>query len=244
MRIKFLNYNVDNLNFDETIDKIVSLINSGKTNQHVVLNASKIVLMENNKELARIINSCDLINADGMSIIWASKFLGNKIRERVAGIDIMYKLLEVAKQNKYRVFLFGSEENVINSVVKKLKENYKGLIIAGYRNGFFKEEDEPNIIDEISKSNCHILFIGFSSPKKEFFLNKHKKKIKVPFCMGVGGSFDVIAGKYSRAPVWMQNIGLEWFYRFIQEPRRMWKRYFINNFKFIFIVLRFKLFKR
>ena len=136
MRIKFLEYNLDDLSLDETAKKAVELINSGETHQHVVLNAAKIVLMERNKELAKIVNSCELISADGMSIVWASRFLGNKLKERVTGIDLMEKLLEVADENKYRVFLFGAEEEVVKIVSNKIREKYKNLTVAGYKNGY------------------------------------------------------------------------------------------------------------
>ncbi len=244
MRTKFLNYNIDNLTFDETIDKIIELINSGKTSQHVVLNAAKITLMEKDKKLAKIVNSSDLISADGISIVWASKLLGNKIKERVAGIDLFGRLLEIACQKRYRIYLLGADESTIKESVKKIKEEYNGLIITGSRNGFFEEEDEIDIVNEINQSNNHILFVGISTPKKEYFLNKYINKLNVPFCMGVGGSFDITAGKYKRAPEWMQRNGLEWTYRLFQEPRRMWKRYSIDNYKFIYIVLKFLIFRR
>jgi N-acetylglucosaminyldiphosphoundecaprenol N-acetyl-beta-D-mannosaminyltransferase len=244
MRTKFLNYNIDNLTLDETVDKVIELINNGRTNQHVVLNAAKIAMMEDDKELADIVNSCDLINADGISIIFASWFLGNKIKERVTGIDLMLRLFEVADRKGYRVYLLGAREEIIQKVVKILKKEHKGLEIAGYRNGYFDENEEPEIIREINNSKCHILFVGTSTPKKEFFLNKYKDILEVPFCMGVGGSFDVVAGGKQRAPQWVQRIGCEWLYRFFQEPRRLWKRYSILNFKFIFIVLRYLILKR
>jgi len=244
MRTKFLNYNIDNLTFDETIDKILELINSRKTNQHVVLNAAKITLMGRDKKLAKIVNSCDLINADGISIVWASKFLGNRIKERVTGIDLFGRLLEIADQKRYRIYLLGADEGVIKDSVKKIREKYNGLTIAGYRNGFFSEKDEIDIVNEINQSSSHILFVGISTPKKEYFLDKYKNKLNVPFCMGVGGSFDITAGRYQRAPRLMQRLGLEWLYRLVQEPGRMWKRYSIDNYKFILTVLKFKLFKR
>ena len=244
MRIKFLKYNLDDLSLEETVNKAVELINLGSTHQHVVLNAAKIVLMEKDDELAGIVNSCDLISADGISIVWASRFLGNKLKERVAGIDLMQKLLETADKNRYRIFLFGAEEEIVKRVSENIKIKYKNLTLAGYRNGFFKKEEEPEIIKQINDSRSHIVFVGFSSPKKEFFLHYNKNFLTVPFCMGVGGSFDVVAGKYSRAPIWMQRAGFEWFYRYIQEPGRLWKRYTINNFLFVMIVLRYKFFKK
>ncbi|MCL6088005.1 MAG: WecB/TagA/CpsF family glycosyltransferase, partial [Actinobacteria bacterium] len=135
MRIKFLKYNLDDLSLNETVEKAAELINSSSTHQHVVLNAAKIVLMDRNKELANIVNSCDLISADGMSVVWASRFLGKKLKERVAGIDLMQKLLELADKNKYRIFLFGAEEEIVKIVADKINKKYKNLTVAGYRNG-------------------------------------------------------------------------------------------------------------
>lgn len=244
MRIKFLDYNLDNLSLNETIDRIISIIDSGRKCHHVVLNASKIVLMKKDIYLANIINSCDLINADGVAILVASMLFGNKIKERITGIDLMSRLLDVSEIKGYRIYLLGAEEVVISSVVKEIKKKYKELEIVGYRNGFFRDDEELSIVNEINNSKPHILFVGISSPKKEYFLYKYKDKLNVPFCMGVGGSFDIFAGKYKRAPNWMQKIGFEWVYRFVQEPRRMFKRYFFGNFLFLFYVLKFKLLKR
>lgn len=244
MRIKFLKYNLDDLSLEETADEVVMLVKSGGNHQHVVLNAAKIVLMERDEKLAEIINACDLINADGMSIVWASRFLGHKLKERVTGIDLMQKLLEISDKNRYRIFLFGAEEEIVKIVADRISKKYQNLTVAGYRNGYFKKNEELEIIRQINESGSQIVFVGFSSPKKEFFLNRNKDLLKVPFCMGVGGSFDVIAEKYKRAPKWMQRSGLEWFYRYIQEPGRLWKRYTVNNFFFVMTVLKYKFFKK
>lgn len=239
MRTKFLNYNIDNLTLNETLDRVIELINNGRTNQHVVLNAAKIALMDSDKELAKVVNSCDLINADGISIIYASRFTANKIKQRVTGIDLMLRLLEVAQEKSYKIYLLGAKQDILENLVNNIKQKYRKIEIVGYRNGYFKDKEEDKIINDINKSKCHILFVGISTPKKEFFLYRHREDLKVPFCMGVGGSFDVIAGEKRRAPEWIQKIGFEWLYRFFQEPRRLWKRYSILNIKFMFIVLRY-----
>ena len=135
---------------------------------------------------------------------------------------------------------FGAKQEVVEKVVDILLK-YPALKVAGYRNGYFAEEESENIAREINKSGADILFVGFSSPKKEKWINKYMPIMKVSFAMGVGGSFDVVAGVTKRAPKWMQKVGLEWFYRFIQEPRRMWKRYIIGNFKFCCLVLKYAL---
>lgn len=225
----------------ETIKAIDSCIKSRKKISHVVVNAAKIVNMQKNKELYDSVVSCDIINADGQSVVWASKFLGTPLPERVAGIDLMENLVKLSFEKKYRIYFFGAKEEIVRKVVEKYTNLYSKDIIAGYRNGYFNHEDEETIAQDIAYSKADILFVAISSPTKEIFLNKYKNTINVPFTMGVGGSFDVVAGKVKRAPLWMQKCGLEWFYRFLQEPRRMWKRYLITNSTFIWLVLKEKI---
>ena len=236
-RISFLNTYVDAVTMEETIDIIEKYIKKRACVQHVVINASKINLMQKDKELTEIINDCPLINADGQSIVWGSKILGNEIPERVAGIDVFTELVKLSAEKGYRPFFFGATEEVVKSVVQKFQKEYPKLEIAGYRNGYFNDGDSKKIATEIKESRADILFVAFSSPKKEYWINEYLDYMKIPFVMGVGGSFDVIAGKTKRAPVWMQKCGLEWFFRFIQEPIRMWNRYIVGNFKYIMLIL-------
>lgn len=232
-RVKFLNTFVDALTMDETLEEIQKYIENKECVQHVVINASKLNLMQEDEELTKIINDCPLINADGQSIVWGSKFLGNPLPERVAGIDIFIELIKISAEKGYKPYFFGAKEEVVTEVVRKFKEQYPSLKVAGYRNGYFNNNQSKEIAEDIRKSGADILFVGFSSPMKEFWIREHMEIMKVPFAMGVGGSFDVVAGKTTRAPKWMQKCGLEWFYRFIQEPRRMFKRYIIGNIRFI-----------
>lgn len=240
-RIQLLGTPLDCLTMNETLDVIDHLIKKKIPIQHVVINASKINLMKENEWLKTIINDCPLINADGQSIVWAGRFLGYNIPERVAGIDLFVKLVEKAAKEGLRVYYFGGEEEIVKKVVQIHQELYPQLKIAGFRNGYFKESESSEIAQEICDSKADILFVAFSSPKKEFWIQKYKEQMNIPFSMGVGGSFDVISGKTKRAPQWMQNFGLEWFYRFIQEPRRMFKRYIIGNSQFLNLVLLEKL---
>ncbi len=147
----------------------------------------------------------------------------------------------MAAEKKYRMFFLGAEEETVKSVVNIYTNLYGKEIIAGYRNGYFNKEEEPMIAKQISDSNANILFVAITSPKKEIFLNTYKSIINIPLIMGVGGSFDVISGYVKRAPLWMQKWGMEWFYRVIQEPRRMWKRYLYGNSIFIYLVLKEKM---
>ena len=243
-RIKFLNTYVDSLTMGETLEKIQQYIDSKECVQHVVINAGKINLMQENEELTKIINECPLINADGQSIVWGAKYLGKHLPERVAGIDIFTELIKISAENGYRPYFFGAKQEVVEEVVRRFKEKYPTLNIAGYRNGYFDKDESKVIAEEIRDSKADILFVAFSSPKKEFWIKENMDIMKVPFTMGVGGSFDVIAGKTTRAPEWMQRCGLEWFHRFIQEPRRMFKRYIGGNWKFIRLIINEKIYTK
>lgn len=240
-KIDFLTIPIDALSMKDTLNLINKGIGENKNIQHVVINAAKVVAMQTDKELCKSVIQSDLINADGQSIVWAARFLGKPLPERVAGIDLMENLIELAHRRKYKCYFFGAKEEVVSRLVEIYKEKYSPDIIAGYRNGYYSEHQEQAIAEEIAKSGADMLFVAITSPKKELFLNNYKTVLSdVNFIMGVGGSFDVIAGITKRAPQWMQEMGLEWFFRFMQEPRRMWKRYFIGNFQFFILVLKEK----
>jgi N-acetylglucosaminyldiphosphoundecaprenol N-acetyl-beta-D-mannosaminyltransferase len=222
----------------QTLARIEQYIKDGKPRQHVVVNVAKMVEMRNDPQLRKIIASCDLINADGMPVVWASKLLGNPLPCRVAGVDLFQELVRLCAENGYRPFFFGAREWVVEKLVEEFKQRHPQLNVAGYRNGYYAEEEELDIAEMVRKSNADMLFVGFSSPKKEKFLNRWMPMMQVPFCMGVGGSFDIISGRTKRAPAWMQKSGLEWCYRIYQEPRRMWKRYAKTNPVFVWMVVK------
>jgi N-acetylglucosaminyldiphosphoundecaprenol N-acetyl-beta-D-mannosaminyltransferase len=241
-RIDFLGIPIDALTMHETIDRVDEAIEENKRINHVVINAGKVVLMQKDKELYNSVVSCDIINADGQSVVWAARFLGKKLPERVAGADLMQELIELSYKKKFKCFFFGSKEEVLRKVVDIYSQKYGPEIIAGYRNGYYTKPEEPLIARQIADSGTQLLFVAITSPKKENFLFEYKDVLKrVNFTMGVGGTFDVIAGVTKRAPLWMQNIGMEWFYRFLQEPKRMWRRYLVGNSKFIWMVIKEKL---
>lgn len=240
-KISLLKANIHNLNMQETLAIVENTIANGKQLHHVVVNAGKIVAMQDDMQLRQSVNESDLINADGQAVVWASKVLGKPLKERVAGIDLMANLVELAFIKKYKIFFFGAKEEVVRKVVDIYSRKFDSNIIAGYRNGYFEKKEEKEIAKQISESGANILFVAISSPTKENFLYENRGLLeKLNFIMGVGGSFDVIAGKVKRAPLWMQKAGLEWFYRFAQEPKRMWKRYLVGNSKFIALVLKEK----
>ncbi|MFO7817406.1 MAG: WecB/TagA/CpsF family glycosyltransferase [Desulfovibrionales bacterium] len=228
---------VDAFDMQATIEEAEKYIKNRKTCQHVVVNVAKFVAMQNDENLKKIISNCDIINADGMPLVWASKILGNPLPGRVAGVDLFQKLVAVCAAKGYKPYFFGARPRVVEKMVDVFQKKHPGLNVAGYRNGYFSSDEEQQIAEKIRKSNADMLFVGFSSPMKERFLNRWMPLMQVPFCMGVGGSFDIVAGKTRRAPLWMQNIGMEWFYRILQEPKRMWKRYAKTNPVFIWMVL-------
>jgi N-acetylglucosaminyldiphosphoundecaprenol N-acetyl-beta-D-mannosaminyltransferase len=241
-RITILNTKIDNLYMHQTLQCIENSILQNKKLHHVVVNAGKMVAMQRDLKLRQSVNSCDLINADGQAIVWASRILGQPLKERVAGIDLMENLVELAYNKNFKIFFFGAKEEVVKKVVTNYTFKYSKDIIAGYRNGYYKKDDEVKIAQQISESGADILFVAIISPTKENFLHDNKEILKdINFVMGVGGSFDVVSGLVKRAPLWMQKIGMEWFYRFAQEPKRMWKRYLIGNIKFIWMVFKARL---
>lgn len=242
MKIDFLGIPVDALSINDTIDRIDKAIESNQRINHVVINAGKVVSMQKDKELYESVLSCDIINADGQSIVWAARFLGKYLPGRVTGIDLMQNLVHLAAIKQYKCFFFGAREEVLRKVVSIYTDKYGPSFIGGFRNGYFTEEEEPEIAKQIASSGAQLLFVAITSPRKENFLYANREVLSdVNFTMGVGGSFDVIAGITKRAPIWMQNIGLEWFYRFAQEPRRMWRRYLIGNSKFIWYIIKEKM---
>jgi len=239
-RVKICDIPVDVLTMDQTVEIIDQAISERKTIHHVVINAAKLVNAQKDKALKQSITDCDIINADGQAIVWASRFLNVPLPERVAGIDLMDELVRLSDRKNYKVFLLGAKEEIVQKVAGIYRQKYGNDIIAGYRNGYFKKDEELQVAQQIAASKADILFVAMSSPKKEIFLNTYKKEINMPFIMGVGGSFDVVAGFVKRAPVWMQKTGLEWFFRVIQEPKRMWKRYLVGNSEFIYLIMKEK----
>lgn len=228
------------LYFEETVDLILSRIDIGYSTHHLAINAWTVVNMLSVAELKESVNSADIVSADGMSIVWASQFLGNSLPERVTGIDLMMKLVELAYQKGYKCYFLGARQEVVKKVVSYFSRKYSNDMVAGYRNGYFDTTEIPDIVNEISLSGAHLVFVALAAPDQHIFINRYKNEMKVPFVMGVGGSFDVIAGVVKRAPIWMQKSGLEWLYRLFQSPRSKWKRNFYGNVMFIWLVLKAK----
>lgn len=231
-RIDVLGCPVDNLSLEETLEVVEGFVASGRPHQHVVVNVDKLVKANADPQLRAIIAACDLVNADGMPVVWASRLLGRPLKERVAGIDLFVALVARAAERGWRIYLLGARPEVVARVRAIFERRHRGLQVAGHRDGYWSRADDEKVAGEIRAARADLLFVAISSPRKEEFLARWQAHMRVPFAMGVGGSFDVVAGLVSRAPPWMQRCGLEWLHRFAQEPRRMFRRYFVDSLAF------------
>jgi len=236
--IKIFGVPVDPLSMEDALKEVDNAVKSRRSLNIAFLNAGKLVAMEKDPLLRESVVTADLRLADGQSVVWGCALLGHSLPGRVAGVDLMMEMMKTGATKGYRFFLLGASQDVIEKSVEEAKRRFSGINIAGFRNGYFSEEDEEGIADDIKRSGADVLFVAMSSPKKEIFQKKYQERMGVPVLMGVGGSFDILAGKTKRAPLIMQSLGLEWFYRFLQEPGRMWKRYLVGNSVFILKVLR------
>jgi N-acetylglucosaminyldiphosphoundecaprenol N-acetyl-beta-D-mannosaminyltransferase len=237
-RANVLGCRIDRLDMDATLASVESIIASGRFTQHMAINAAKLVTMHSDPRLRAIVDDCGLVNADGQAVVWASRLLGDPLPERVAGIDLMDEVLGLAERRGFRVYFLGARAEVLERAVAKLRERFPALTIAGARDGYFADEETPAVAEAIRASEPHILFVAMSSPRKEYFLGEYGPTLGAPFVMGVGGSIDVVAGVTRRAPRSWQRLGLEWLYRLLQEPRRMFRRYAVTNWRFTLLVLR------
>jgi N-acetylglucosaminyldiphosphoundecaprenol N-acetyl-beta-D-mannosaminyltransferase len=236
-KVHLLGVPIDRLTMEEVLARVENAIERRSRLQIGVVNAAKLVNMRRDPRLRQDVLASDVILADGASVIWASHLLGDALPERVAGIDLMLAMLARASARGYRVYCLGATQEVLDRAVERMLAEFPGTRIVGRRNGYFGEADEEEVAREIAAARPDILFVAMTSPKKEKFLARWSARMNVPVCHGVGGSFDVVAGKVRRAPLAWQRLGLEWLYRVRQEPRRLWKRYLVTNTAFSAMVL-------
>lgn len=202
-----------------------------------VVNAAKIVAMRRNALLRDSVCSADLVLADGMAVVWASRILGQRLPERVAGIDLFESLLALGSKHRYSAYFLGATQAVLDAVLQRVRTVYPGVRIVGSHNGYFGDPEADSIAKAISAAQPDMLFVAMTSPKKEIFLSTWGPHLGTRICHGVGGSFDVFAGKTRRAPRLWQQLGIEWLYRVWQEPGRLWRRYLVTNVAFVGLVL-------
>ena len=222
---------------DDVVDLATTAIHDRSRLLIGVLNAAKIVKLGQDPFLRDSLLECDLLLADGQSVVWASRLLGRPLPERVAGIDLLTALLDLADRERRRVYLLGAKQEVLDTVCERIAQRWPGAVIAGARNGYFDESESAEVAGEIGDSRADMLFLGMTTPKKEIFLGAHGESMGVPVLHGVGGSFDVLAGVIRRAPLSWQRMGMEWAYRLLQEPRRMWRRYLVTNSEFLVLLV-------
>lgn len=238
MTVEMLGCRIDALDMEQSVARCREAIEQREGLQHVCVNAAKLVQLRRDQRLAAIVDNCGLVSADGQAVVWAARVLGQQLPERVAGIDLMGRLLEVAEEAEYSVFFLGARADVLESAVQNLRAKHPRLRIVGYRDGYFTDEENAAVCAEIKAAAPDMLMVAISSPKKEYWLAANLPALDVPFAMGVGGALDIVAGITARAPHWMQRLGLEWLFRFLQEPRRLARRYVRTNTEFIWLVLR------
>jgi N-acetylglucosaminyldiphosphoundecaprenol N-acetyl-beta-D-mannosaminyltransferase len=235
-RAEVLGCTIDRVGMEETLARIDDLIAAGRYGQHMAINTAKLVTLRDDARLRQIVQRCDLVNADGQGVIWASRMLGDPLPERVAGIDLMEELLALAERRGYRVYILGAREAVLKRAIERISERHPDLQLAGCRNGYFSRDDEADVCAAIRATRPQIVFVAMSTPRKEYFLAERGPELGAQFVMGVGGAVDVMAGLTRRAPSAWQRLGLEWLFRLLQEPRRMFRRYAVTNARFAWMV--------
>lgn len=230
--VDFLGIPVYALDLHGALELIDAAIRTRQKLQIGVINAAKVANMSRDAALRQAVLSADVILADGISVVWASRILGTPLPGRVAGIDLMMALLKRGDQRNYRVFCLGATEEVSARAAEVIERNFPGVRVVGRHHGYYASDDEARVVELVAAAHPDLLFVAMTSPKKEAFLAKWGTRLNTTVTHGVGGSFDVLAGHVQRAPQAWQTLGIEWLYRLGQEPRRLWKRYFVTNVVF------------
>jgi N-acetylglucosaminyldiphosphoundecaprenol N-acetyl-beta-D-mannosaminyltransferase len=220
----------------ETVEHILELMQGEGHHSQFSLNAAKVVEARRSPTLHGYLERATIVNADGMSLVWAGRILGVPLPERVAGIDLLSALLAGMEAQGLAPYFLGAREEVIATAVSRIAERHPRLRIAGFHHGHFPADDDEEVARSIGEAAPDALFVGMSSPRKEFWIDAYQPLTRATFAMGVGGSFDVLAGLTKRAPAPVQRLGLEWAYRTLQEPRRLAGRYARTNGAFLRLV--------
>jgi N-acetylglucosaminyldiphosphoundecaprenol N-acetyl-beta-D-mannosaminyltransferase len=225
----FLGVPLHPLTMGETLAAVAAAMRDRCPLQHVALNVAKLVNLRRDAELRADVFGADIVGVDGMGILIGARLFGIHVPERVAGVDLMERILALCAEQGFRPYLLGARADVLRAAVVEVARRHPTLQLAGYREGYFGAADEPEVVAAIRDSGADCLFVGMPTPRKERFMATHRAALGVPFVMGVGGGIDVLAGHVRRAPAAWQRSGFEWLYRTLQEPRRMWRRYLTTN---------------
>lgn len=222
-RADILGCHIDVVDMARSLHVIEDFIYQGKPRQVITLNAEIAHTAFRQPELRRLINHADLVTPDGAGVVWAARFLGYPVRERVTGIDLMEALAGLSADRGWGIFLLGAQPGIAARAADNLSQRYPGLKVIGTHHGYFGEQETSRIVTQIKVARPDILFVGLGAPYQEFWISRHLSELGTPVAIGVGGSLDVLAGKASRAPGIMIRLNLEWLYRLVKEPRR-WRR--------------------
>jgi N-acetylglucosaminyldiphosphoundecaprenol N-acetyl-beta-D-mannosaminyltransferase len=233
-----LGVSIDAFTMTQAVALCTEAVEHGRYLSIGVVNAAKIMAMRQDAGLRAAVGGCQMILADGQSVVWASRMLRVPLPERVAGIDLFQELLAQAARRGNRVYFLGARADVLARMLDEVGRRFPDLPVAGARDGYFTADEEPRVAEEIRCSGADLLFVGMSSPKKELFLSRWGEATGASVVHGVGGSFDVLAGLTQRAPLWYQKHGLEWLYRAKQEPLRLGRRYLTTNTTFLALLAR------
>jgi N-acetylglucosaminyldiphosphoundecaprenol N-acetyl-beta-D-mannosaminyltransferase len=235
-RIHLLGAPLDPVTLGDALKLVDQAVASRRPTLNASLNAAKLVRMQTDSELRESIELCDLVTADGVPVVWAARALGHPVPGRVNGTDLMELLFAHAAERGYSVYLLGSEAGILSRARAEIERRHPAIRIAGTQHGFFAPSEEEAVVKRIAAARPDILFVALGTPQKELFQAQHRDELGVPFTMGVGGSFEVLAGMRKRAPRWAQRTGLEWAFRLVQEPRRLAGRYVVGNTRFVYLV--------
>jgi len=236
--VRILDSRFDALDFAATVEAAFDLIRSGERGYVCTVNCAILMMMRSDPRLREFVENAAIVVADGIPIVWASKLLGRPLPARVAGVELVDALVARAAAEGLGVYLLGARPDVIEHVVRTYRQRHPDLDLRGHADGYFAEDRFAERAKEVAASGARLLIVGMGVPRQERFLEQCWEELGVDLAIGVGGSFDVIAGLRKRAPRFLQSIGMEWSYRLLQEPRRLWKRYLVTNTQFVYHVAR------
>ncbi|AXC10133.1 N-acetylmannosaminyltransferase [Acidisarcina polymorpha] len=237
-RVDLLGITIHNVTMDEAIEEIVIRARGSVCSQVCFVNADCANIAWDDAEYGAVLKKSDLVLADGIGMKLAGKLLNRNIRQNVNGTDLLPRLCEVLRAEQLGVYLLGGRPGIAADVAQWMATNYPGLSVSGHHHGYFLAQEMPEILAEVRRSGAKILLVAFGVPRQELWISRHLEETGAVVSMGVGGLFDFYSGRVPRAAAWIREIGMEWCYRFVQEPRRMWRRYFVGNVVFLARVVR------
>lgn len=235
-RARILNGAFDRLTLAETVDRAMALVRAGRSGWLCTVNVAILMMMEADPWLQGFVDRAALVVADGQPLVWVAPSFGTQLPARVAGVDLVYALSRRAQAEGCRIGLLGAHPSVVTEVAQRLVERYPRLQLTYVGDGYFDDAQAPARAEAIRAAGVDILFVAMGVPRQERFIDEQWQRLGVRLAIGVGGSFDVLAGLRARAPQLVQRSGLEWAFRLGQEPRRLWKRYLVTNSRFLWLV--------